>query len=97
MCPSSKNQLLAENASFGKVKSFLDTFEIMNAGSKTCFVSIETDFQRAFVCPAMCVHAFQKSPGVIRVDSEFAKFRIRQAQNSLTLPEFNDTDFLSPV
>ena len=40
-----------------------------NTGSKTDFVSKDGEFQRAFLCPTMCVHAFQKATHVINLDA----------------------------
>ena len=92
-----RNQLLAEYASFGKVKSFLDSFEIANPGSKTCFMTNEGEFQRAFLCPAMCVHAFQNATHVISLDVCHIKARYGGVVLVLTVLDGNGNIFPAAI
>lgn len=55
-------------ASFGKVKSFFELFVETNVGSTSSFTVNGGEFQRAFLCPQMCVDAFHHSTHVVALD-----------------------------
>ena len=55
-------------ASFGMIKSFLGMFIFMSVGSTASITVNGNEFQRAFLCPKMCVDAFHHSTHVVALD-----------------------------
>ena len=63
-----KNEVLASHASFGTVRSFLESIEGANQGSTTDFEVRDGEFPREFLCPSVCVNGFYNSTKVIALD-----------------------------
>ena len=64
-----KNAIIANNASFGIVHSYLETLAKANPGTTTNFQALDGQFLRAFLCHSMCVNAFHNSTKVIGLDA----------------------------
>ena len=64
-----KNAILADNASFGIVRSYLESLAKANPGTTTNFQALDGQFLRAFLCPSMCGNAFHNSTKVIGLDA----------------------------
>ena len=64
-----------DKVTFGMVRSFLEAFVEMNPGSTTSWKADGDEFQRAFLCPALCKNAFNHSTRVIALDACHVKAR----------------------
>ena len=68
-------EAFGEKVSFGMVRSFLEALVEMNPGSTTSWKADGDEFQRAFLCPALCKNAFNHSTRVIALDACHVKAR----------------------
>ena len=92
-----KNGLLAENASFGIVHSFLQSLANANPGTTFNFQSINGEFLRAFLCPSICVGAFHNSTKVIGLDACHIKARYGGVVLVLTVLDGNGSVFSAGI
>ena len=78
-------------------ETFLDMIEHANPGSRTCVVTKDGEFQRAFLCPSMCVRAFQNATHVISLDACHFKARYGGVVLVLTVLDGNGNVFPAAI
>ena len=88
---------LAENASFGIVRSFLESLASANPGTTFNFQSLDGTFLRAFLCPSICASAFRNSTKVIGLDACHIKARYGGVVLVLTVLDGNGSLFSAAI
>ena len=65
----SKKAAVNDKTPFGLVASFLDALAKSNEGTTTSIMSLDGEFQRAFLCPGTCVNAFWNTTKIVGLDA----------------------------
>ena len=92
-----RNMIIAENASFGIVHSFLESLAKANPGTTFNFQSFDGRFLRAFLCPSICVAAFHNSTKVIGLDACHIKARYDGVVLLVTVLDGNGSSFSAAI
>ena len=93
----SKKAVLKDNTPFGLVTSFLGALAQNNDGTKTSIMSNDGVFQRAFLCPGMCVNAFWHTPKIVGLDACHIKAPYGGALLVMTVLDGNGSIFPAAV